>query len=210
MPAREDTIVRPAPIGRPRWEPDAVLSAGDLAAEQRHRRQRRRRHDRLLHGPGVVCGLRVVPAADPARPWAVLVCPGYGITPPGDEVEVRTPAPVDVRDYLWRRPLEPSPAPGAWVGIRYAEEPTRPVPARPAGCGCDETTYCPSRTREGFQIDVLWELPANGQAVSFDLCSGTTPSCPDCPESPYLILARLALPASEGDPITAEHIEAAG
>ena len=63
-------------LQRPRYAAGSSLAAHDLRTEQRYRLQRLRRHHRYLHGWGVICGLLVVPAGDPRRPWAVQVCPG--------------------------------------------------------------------------------------------------------------------------------------
>src|SRR5262245_36447921 len=94
---------------RPLLEADERLTADPLRGEQEHRRQRLRRHLRLLHGWGVVCGLRVVPAGDPDHPWAVVVCPGYAIGPHGDEILVERAVSVDVHESAWKAPaLHPS------------------------------------------------------------------------------------------------------
>jgi uncharacterized repeat protein (TIGR01451 family) len=193
-------------LARPDYMPGNYLAIQDLSIEQQYHLQRQRRHRRYLHGWGVVCGLWVVPARDYTRPWAVQVCPGYAIGPYGDEVEVQTPAPVDVRDYLWRRPSDAAGIP-AYVGIRYAEQQVRPVPAQPPGCRCEETVYAPSRIRDGFQVDVLWKLPEPDTAEGFDICEQGLAPCPECPEIPYLVLACITLPASEGDPITHGRID---
>jgi uncharacterized protein DUF11 len=196
-------------LQRPSYEAGSYLAAHDLFTEQQYRLQRLRRHNRYLHGRGVICGLLVVAATDPRRPWAVQVCPGYAIGPYADEIEVQTPAAVDVRDYLWRRPHD---AAGdlvrlAYVGIRYAEQQVRPVPRQPPGCRCEETIYDPSRTQDGFPVDVLWQLPGPDGAAGFDVCEQGLAPCPECPESPYVVLARISLPASEGDPITRDRID---
>ena len=96
--------------------------------------KRLRRHDRYLHGWGLVCGLLVVPGEIP-EDHGRQVCPGYAIGPYADEIEVQTPAAVDVRDYLWRRPHDAAgpPVRVAYVGIRYAEQQVRPVPSQPPG-----------------------------------------------------------------------------
>jgi hypothetical protein len=201
----------PAPAGalaRPKYEAGYYLAVKDLLTEQRYCLQRLRRHNRHLHGWGVVCGLHIVPAREPRRPWAMLVCPGYAIGPYGDEIEVPTPALVDVRDYLWRRPHDHGrPVGMAYVGVRYTEEQGRPIPANPPGCGCDDTIYEPSRIRDGFQVDVLWALPKAADASKFDICEQRVAPCPDCPDSPYVVLACVTLPLSEGDPITCDRID---
>jgi hypothetical protein len=199
-------------LQRPRYAAGISLAAHDLRTEQRYRLQRLRRHHRYLHGWGVVCGLRVVPARDPARPWAVQVCPGYAMGPYADEIEVQTLAAVDVRDYLWRRPHDAHDAAGhpvrvAYIGIRYAEQQGRPVPRQPPGCRCAETIYELSRIQDGFQVDVLWQLPEPDDAGGFDVCEPGLAPCPECPESPYVVLASITLPASEGDPITRDRID---
>jgi hypothetical protein len=196
-------------LQRPSYEAGSYLAVYDLRTEQGYRLQRLRRHNRYLHGWGVICGLLVVPATEPRRPWAVQVCPGYAIGPYADEIEVQMPAAVDVRDYLWRRPHDAAghPVRVAYVGIRYAEQQGRPVPRQPPGCRCAETIYEPSRIQDGFQVDVLWQLPEPDDTAGFDVCAPGLAPCPECPESPYVVLARVNLPASEGDPITRDRID---
>ena len=41
----------------------------------------------------------------------------------------------------------------------------------------------------------------------FDVCEPGLAPCPECPESPYVVLASITLPASEGDPITRDRID---
>src|SRR5262249_27685137 len=149
-------------LPRPRYEAGDFLTARDLLTEQRYRLLRMRRHDRYLHDRGIVCGLWVAPVNDPHRPWAAQVCPGYAISCCGDEIIVPAPVVVDVRDYLWTRPLiDGKPAPVAYIGIRYAEEEVRPIPTIISSCGCDDPLYQPSRIRDGFLVDVLWALPGD-------------------------------------------------
>jgi len=131
-----------------------------------------------------------------------LVCPGYAIGPYGDEIEVSAPVLLDIHDYLWRVPQDVRKLDKAYVGIRYAERQTRPVPTDPVACGCDERPYRPSRIKDALQADVLWQLPKRDDAEGFDMCQEGQVPCPDCPESPYLILASVTLPGSENDPIT--------
>jgi hypothetical protein len=201
----------PASVGslaRPHYKAGNYLATEDLRSEQAYRLQRLRRHNRYLHGWGRVCGLRVVPAQDPVRPWGVLICPGYALTCCGDEIEVSNPAPLDIRDYLWARPqINGLPALAAYVGIRFAEERRGPVAAQKAACQCDEMIYA-SRLRDSFRMDVLWTAPTGGEESPFDLCGGQSAPCPRCGEDPYIILASVELPGSEGQTITLERIHA--
>src|SRR5689334_15695140 len=105
--------------GRPLIEAGRALEAAHLQGAQDHLRQRLRRHLRVLHGAGVVCGLAVAPARDPERPWAVTVCAGYAIGPHGDEIVVPRAVTVDIADHVWKAPLDDPRR--AYVAVRYAE-----------------------------------------------------------------------------------------
>jgi hypothetical protein len=193
-------------LSRPHYEVGNYLAAEDLRTEQDYRRQRLRRHNRYLHGWGRICGLRVVPAQDGHRPWSLLICPGYGITCCGDEVEVGNPAPLDIVDYVWARPqVGGLPALAAYIGIRFAEERRRPMAAPRPACQCEELIH-PSRLRDSFQIDVLWTAPVVEEGGLVDLCTGQSAPCRKCGKDPYIILARVDLPKSEGQTITLERI----
>jgi hypothetical protein len=188
---------------RPLLAEDERLTAAHLTGEQEHRRQRVRRHLRFLHGWGVVCGMRVVAAGDAEHPWSVVVCPGYALGPYGDEILVANSVSIDIRESSWKAPvLRPS---HAFVVVRYAESHTDPAVVRPADCGCGGSRARPTRTRDGFAVEVLWERPTNGLVVS-DPCGPDREPCPDCPESPYVVLACVDLPDDESTPIMSAHI----
>src|SRR5260370_39362995 len=77
----------------PRYYPRQLITPADLTLEQDYFRDRMRRHNRLLHGWGVVCGATVCPVqivnADGTvsyAPWQVQVQPGYILGPYGDEI----------------------------------------------------------------------------------------------------------------------------
>jgi PKD repeat protein len=72
---------------RPHYFERQQLRAVDLGLEQAYLRERLRRHNRFLHGWGVVCGLQVTaPASAPA--WEVSIGAGYAVTPHGDELYI--------------------------------------------------------------------------------------------------------------------------
>jgi hypothetical protein len=194
----------PGALKRPRFEPADVLGAADLAAEQEWRRQRFRRHDRILHGWGVVCGLLVVPALRPSRPWAVVVCPGYALGPYGDEIIVGGAAVVDLREWVWARPSDT--AQTAAVAIRYAEAAGGPRAYRAADCDCDDRTTRASMIAEQYRIDVLWSMADPGAPAAVDLCDGVPP-CATCPPDPHVLLAAVRIPADEGTAIVRADID---
>jgi hypothetical protein len=169
-------------LERLRYFPRQLLTADDMRAEQEYFREKQRRHNRLLHGWGVVCGLEVVLDAE-AGPLAVCVCPGYALGPFGDEIYVPEAVKLDLtycanpKDQCKPRhsisesagttvshPADRSishrattymsqpPSGPILVMICYAECPTRPMRTLPAGCGCDETACEYSRIRDGFEI----------------------------------------------------------
>jgi len=216
-------------LERVRYFPRQLLGAEDMRTEQDYFREKLRRHNRHLHGWGVVCGLQVQWLRT-ATTWTVRVCPGYAVGPQGDEIAVddcvdvdltigATPEPCSVR---WPCPPTGS-MPGAdkagnftvYVAVRYAECQTRPTRVHPAGCGCDEALCEYSRTRDSYEVKVLWALPdSHKQAVLDDAawCSELNtasswtavmkrrhqfpiPPCPPCVDDPWVVVATVRFPA---------------
>jgi hypothetical protein len=191
-------------LARPRFEKDDVLGAADLRSEQGWRRQRLRRHNRHLHGWGIICGLWVAPLLDARRPWGVVVCPGYALGPYGDDILVSCQAAIDLRDSLWSRPSDS--ARTAYVAIRYAESTAAARRAYETGCGCDDRPTRYTLVREAWRIDVLWEKPDPGQVPTIDLCHDL-PVCAPCPPTPYVLLAAVRLPLSETTALKATDLD---
>jgi hypothetical protein len=160
-------------LERVRYFPRELLTADDMRVEQEYFRQRLRRHNRYLHGWGIVCGATVEPAPTATQHWLVRVCPGLVISPQGDEAMIDDCVLFDLKTgeckpepctVTWPCPPVGS-MPGAdrqrtvYVAVRYAECMTRPVRVPPAGCGCDAADCEYSRIRDSFELKVLWELP---------------------------------------------------
>ena len=117
-----------------------VLSADDFTAEQDYIRQKTHRHNRALHGSGIVTGLRVTLERTGSKAQ-VVITPGLAFNNRGEEIEVGAPAAL------------PLPARGKslQVLLRYAEQPCRPVPAPTAD---PEEPVRFSRTAETFSASV--------------------------------------------------------
>jgi len=189
-------------LERLRYFPRQLLTADDMRAEQEYFRERQKRHNRLLHGWGVVCGLEVVPATSEDRPLGVNVCCGYALGPCGDEIYVSEPVPLDLT-YCARLPFAcdqtaPVQPPPILVRIRYAECPTRPIRTLPAGCGCDETACEYSRLRDGFELQCLQVSDKELKDI-LDASGGTAagknakvPPCQPCPSDPWVLLAQIS------------------
>jgi len=160
------------PIERVRYFPRQLLTADDMRCEEEYFREKLRRHNRFLHGWGVVCGCTVEPVPEAKTP-SVRVCPGYAVGPQGDEILIDCCIELELKTGASQQPCAvrwPCPPTGdvavagdgratVYIAVRYAECFSRPVRVHPAGCGCDETGCEYSRVRDSYEIKVLWQLP---------------------------------------------------
>ena len=186
-----------------------LLTAEDMVADQDYFREKLRRHNRFLHGWGVVCGLEVTAAANSTKPWQVNIASGYALGPQGDEIFVGASVPLDLAGCgpgVATNPCEPTllqpdrAATGGrvYVAIKYAECLSRPVRAMSAGCGCEELACEHSRVRDSFEIACLRELPPSPPIESLcDLIRRKgVATCPPSLEDPWVVLAEVKIPAS--------------
>jgi hypothetical protein len=199
-------------LERVNYFPRQLLTADDMIADQDYFRERMRRHNRFLHGWGVVCGLEVTAAPTADVPWQVKIGSGYALGPYGDEIDVAEAQTLDLARCLSTTaadPCEPS-GPGQVAGqrlyvvIKYSECFASPVLAMPAGCGCEESACEYSRIRDGFEICCLTQLPPSSKPpIICELISqAKLPPCPPCPEDPWVVLAQVDLPALSGTEVT--------
>jgi hypothetical protein len=214
------------PSKRNRYFTGKLLTATDLAAEQSYHQEKALRHNRYLHGYGVVCGLRVVPAQDRGD-LALIVEPGLAVDAWGREIVVAEPAALDLGEWISQEQREDSDRPlSILVVVEYAEAEVEPVPvpaAPPAELG---EAIAPSRTVETFRLGLrseaerpeaggegpLWELVAEAVQHGADaerlreiLCETFSRPCPPCQADPAVTLARVKLPAR--GPLTREAID---
>jgi hypothetical protein len=176
---RETDLCGGGLLERPRYFPRQLITPADLNLEAAYFRAKLRRHNRLLHGWGVVCGARVCTVNPPSGgvlPWQVMVTPGYVLGPYGDEIVIAAERTVDLRssgasgicgdivegaisgeqrdpwcsDVMIDRRQSP-----LWIAVRYTEMKTRPVRTQPAGCGCDDESCEFSRWCDGYEISFL-------------------------------------------------------
>jgi hypothetical protein len=185
----------PGALARPDWRAGGEFRAADLRLEQQYFLQRLRRHLRLVHGWGVVCGLNVV-ASNEGDGWELFVCPGYGIGPCGDEIFVPERIRFNLRDYLWTRPVAAT-TNRVWIAIEAREDALGYAfaPEVACGCSCLDSREEVSRLADDVRVVVSWTSPISSGG-GFDVCSGATPPCPLCPESCGLLLATVVLPPS--------------
>jgi hypothetical protein len=218
---KTDNVCRELPCDdhgseRPRFFPGQLITADDLTLGYEYVRNKMRRHNRLLHGWGVVCGARVSSVKNlenKCEPWKVKIEPGYILGPYGDEILIDCPQTVDLRakglSAVTGEPCIDVPDPWCsdviekhddrpvYVAVKYKEVPSRPVRVQPLGCGCDDTQCEYSRWRDGYEIGILSTCPQSHiDPPSWeDIVKGELPGCPPCPAEPWVVLAKVSMGA---------------
>jgi hypothetical protein len=204
---------------RTRFFARQLISADDLNQEQLYHRQKLRNHNRFLHGWGVVCGCDVQPSGGTITPWEVRVCPGYVLTPQGNEIWIAAEITFDVASCVlssddpcaYARPCPPVARRAletrtVYLCVRYVDCHSRPVRVAPTGCSCDDVECEYSRIRDGYELCCLAELPATHRRKPYDCAELFRPEgvipCPPEPADPWVVLATIGLPAVETDRIT--------
>ncbi|MBE2222367.1 MAG: hypothetical protein IAF02_12540 [Anaerolineae bacterium] len=212
-------------LERTRFFPRQLITPDDLTQDQLYFREKTRRHNRLLHGWGVVCGARVRQGAGDCE---IVIEPGYILGPFGDEIMIDQEVKVDLcRESLdgnavspcgdlldpWCSDVRVNRRAGQvlYVAVKYAECQSRPVRVQANGCGCNEQECEYSRIRDSFAVKVLTSLPSTyadpmpqPDSDGIVRCEVTAngevvaPSCPPCPTEPWVILADVMLNGEDG------------
>jgi hypothetical protein len=200
---------------RPRYYARQLVTPTELNLEASYFLDRLRRHNRLLHGWGVVCGAVVCRLAEPdgtgAQPWKVQITPGHLLDPYGNEIAITSKRTFDLRsggvtvapgdppgelDDPWCSDVWTEPQAGrVWVAIRYHQALSRPVRVQPAGCDCDDSSCEYSRWCDGYQVGVLDHCPESHQGdpptLEDLLGDDRLPECPPDPTDPWVVLASV-------------------
>ena len=127
------------PLKRVRYSFGQVLGVDDFLGEQNYFRDKSRRHNRYLHGWGVVCGLEVDAGKD-----ILVIHPGLALNCKGEEVVV--PQPVEMPLPASRRCV--------YLALHYAERETDPLPV----VGTEEM-MTNSRIEETYELTYQQENP---------------------------------------------------
>jgi hypothetical protein len=195
---------------RPRFYPRQIITADDLTLDQEYFREKLRRHNRLLHSWGIVCGATLEKTE---TPWCVVVRSGDILGPYGDEIVLYKDICFDLRNRCleaaamsedpcadtWQPPPAASQAAltTSYVAVKYVQVQTRPVRVRGASCGCADNQCESSRWRDSYQICVLDTLPASHTAVPKTLDETIPPPCPVALSDPWVVLGAVTL-STEG------------
>ncbi|MFL6125574.1 hypothetical protein [Actinophytocola sp.] len=156
------TSAFPAAFVRPRFFAGQLLTEDDLSLLTDYVAGKDRLHNRMVSGPGVVCGLEVT--CDSCAGGSVLVRPGHALDCLGNDIVLSCAEKVDVRALV--RELRVS-APGVDCGdpcdddqrhfglfVRYEETPADPVAPFATEEPCPTPGCVPSRVQEGFRFVV--------------------------------------------------------
>jgi hypothetical protein len=212
-------------LERTRFYPRQIVTPDDLTQDQVYFRDKYRRHNRLLHGWGLVCGLVVERCAAPnpqdgEDPCRVRVTGGYALDPYGDEVVVPDDVVIDLcqedltgalaclpHDDVWCRPVQTQLSGTCYLAVRTVERAIKPVRA-PTGCSCDESACEHSRYRDDHEFRLLDELPEHYrvpcQEGRFNPCEGVE-ACPPCPTSGWILLATVMMRGSAIEALTTDN-----
>jgi hypothetical protein len=101
-----------AALKRPNFFTGKLLTPEDFELEQQYFREKLKRHNRSLHGFGIVSGLKVT-----ARSGEIFVEPGLALDCEGNELVIGTPQSIvsPASSCEWR---------AAYVNLRYVEKST--------------------------------------------------------------------------------------
>jgi hypothetical protein len=202
-------------LERTRFYPRQLVTPDDLTRDQVYFREKHKRHNRLLHGWGVVCGACVRRGRGACE---VIVEPGYLLGPYGDEIVIDREVTIDVctlgtgeQDGCCESAADPwcsdvraaCPQGRVYLAVRYDECVTTPVrhPGGGCGCGCDDDSCEYSRIRDSYKVAVLRQLPAPYTSpmrqptitAIYPCLQRTARGCPPCPPEPWVILADIIM-----------------
>jgi hypothetical protein len=152
----------PAAFVRPRFFAGQLLTEDDLTLLTDYVAGKGRLHNRMVSGPGVVCGLEVT--CDPCAGGTVSVHPGHALDCCGNDIVLSCREKVDVQALV--RELRVT-SPGVACGdpcddeqrhfglfVRYEESMADPVSPFATEEPCPAPGCVPSRVQEGFRFVV--------------------------------------------------------
>lgn len=204
-------------LERTRFFGQQLVGPEDLTQDQIYFREKLRRHNRMMHGWGVVCGACV--RRGPGN-CSLVIEPGYILGPQGDEIVISENVEIDACSAgideavgccgpsvdPWCDDAQRRCAAGTvYLAVRFDECLARPVRSLAGNCGggCADDDCEHSRIRDGFAWSLLSELPAGYTTPmrqpplsTLEPCAhGRQRPCPPCPESPWVVLADVVVGA---------------
>ena len=151
------------PFTRNNYFTGKLLVERDFTDETRFHMEKLRHHEQLLHGSGVVCGLKVKPHPNEAcRDRFVCVEPGSAVDCCGHDIIVAEEECVDITRFPEIKALKSNndnKPHTLQICARFRECPTEDIPVLYDDCGCDDTKCAPNRILESYEIGVMIDPP---------------------------------------------------
>lgn len=151
----------PSAFVRPRFFAGQLLTEDDLELLVGYLTGKHRLYNRMLSGPGVVCGLEV--GCDPCGGGTVVVQPGHALDCCGNDIVLSCKEKVDVQALVRElrvsslgvdcgEPCEDDGRRRYGLFVRYEESPVDPVAPYATEEPCPTPGCVPSRIREGLRF----------------------------------------------------------
>jgi len=157
-----------------------VLGVDEFLQEQTHLLEKHRRHSRMLHGFGTVCGLKVTVPGD-VNPPEIRVASGLAVSPGGFDICVSYGMCAKVNDWLAANAQElrdrfgdPPGTVSVCVVLCYRECATDIVPVPGEPCRTDEEAMAASRLADSFDLKLC--IPAEASPPLESPPLGSPPS----------------------------------
>nr|CBH39162.1 conserved hypothetical protein [uncultured archaeon] len=179
-----------------------LMTVRDFETEQSYFIEKQRLINRLIHGAGVVCGLKV----EETREWTdipekIKINPGVAIDCCGREIIVPEEKVVDLKEEYSPDDNEET----VYVLLKYdfCEKESVPVINNVSAC---EETCCYNRILETYKIEISKDMPEDCVPSDGRLCDVWSDTekpekfvdywikeCPECPQEPAVLLAAISL-----------------
>jgi hypothetical protein len=157
------------PFTRNNYFTGKLLVERDFTDETRFHMEKLRHHEQLLHGWGVVCGLKVKAHPNKAcRDRFVCVEPGSALDCCGHDIIVAEEECIDITRFPEIKALKSNNDQDAHtlqICARFRECPTEDIPVLYDDCGCDDTRCAPNRILESYEIGIM--IDPSDQPESF-------------------------------------------
>jgi hypothetical protein len=155
---------------RARYFDGELMNKPIFDAEQLYHNEKRKLLNRMLHGWGVVCGLKI--RQTDTKSSSIIIESGLALDCAGNEIFVCEPYTLNVAELVSsctnsekqsssdECPDEEDKEENKWyVVIRYKEVPADPVPIYVPSGGCEEKGCEHSRVKEGYCLDLCRTVP---------------------------------------------------
>lgn len=153
-----------------------LMTVDDFKVEQEYFVNKHRLINRLVHGSGVICGLRVLktdenkeecPDKELPKTSLIRITEGVAIDCCGREIVVPRCVDVDLKEKLTLREVDEDRDAYVWIKHDIHGEKLVPVDSETPS---DEVEQNYSRISESHRVEVDWELPKSPSGCGDDTC----------------------------------------